>query len=43
MIEVGDTDRPVSHSVYQVLANAGRQIAPRLDCWHQLPKTIRPI
>src|ERR1035441_7177549 len=41
-IEVGDTDRAVSHSVYQVLADAGRQIAPRLDGWHQLPKTIRP-
>src|ERR1019366_7918873 len=43
MIEVGDTDSPVAHSVYQVRADARRQIAPRLDSWHQLPKTIRPI
>src|ERR1039458_2471941 len=25
------------------MADAGRHIAPRLDSWHQLPKTIRPI
>lgn len=43
MIEVGNTDRPVVHSVYQVLADAGRKIAPNLDSWHQPPKTIRPI
>src|ERR1019366_486012 len=43
LIEVGDTDSPVAHSVYQVPADAGRKIAPRLDSWHQLLKTIRPI
>jgi hypothetical protein len=43
LIEVSDTDRPVAHPVYQVLADAGRQIASRVDSWHQLTKIIRPI
>ena len=43
MMEVSDADRPVTHPVYQVPADAGRQMAPRLDSWQQLPKTIRPI
>jgi hypothetical protein len=30
-------------STPQKLADAGRRLAPRLDSWHQLPKTIRPI
>jgi hypothetical protein len=30
MIEVRDTDRTVAHSVYQVLADTGWEIAPRL-------------
>ena len=42
-IEKGDADRPVPHSVYQVLADGGRQVGPLLDPRHQLPKTIRPI
>jgi hypothetical protein len=33
----------VAHPLNQVLADARREIAPSLDLWHQLPKTIRPI
>jgi len=40
-------DRPpglsFSATVRCRLPNAGREIAPGLDYWHQLPKTIRPI
>jgi len=42
LIEIGDVDCPVAHSVDQVLADTWRQIAPTLDFGHQLPKTMRP-
>src|SRR5260370_14399074 len=43
LIEVGHVNRPIMHSVDQVLADAWRQIAPIPNLRHQLPKTIRPI
>ena len=43
LIEVGDTDRPVVHSIGQMLTNAGRKMIPALDLRHQPPKTMRPI
>src|ERR1017187_8975866 len=42
-IQIGDADRPVPHSIDQVLTDARRQIAPIVDLRHQLPKTMRPI
>lgn len=41
-IQIRDADRSVTHAINQMLTNASREIAPALDFWHQLPKTIRP-
>jgi hypothetical protein len=43
LIKVGNVNRPIMHSVYQVLADTRRQTAPIPYLRHQLPKTIRPI
>ncbi len=42
LIQIGDADRAVAHSINQMLPDTLWKILPLPDLWHQPPKTMRP-